>query len=69
MAVQIQGNVVGADHDPVVGAVDQVAVQRRVGGDGVAATHVACQRRTSAEHREASHHQYQDQQPGEGRRS
>jgi hypothetical protein len=60
VAVEIEGDVVSANHDPVVWAVDQVAVQRRVGGDGVAAAHVACQRRTSAKHREASHHQHQD---------
>jgi hypothetical protein len=48
---------VSADHDPVVGAVDQVAVQGRVGGDGVAAAHVACQRLTGADNAESSHHQ------------
>jgi hypothetical protein len=39
--VQIEGNVVGADHDAVVRAVEEIAVERRVGGDCVAAAHVA----------------------------
>jgi hypothetical protein len=37
VAVQIEGDVVGADHDPVVRAVEKVAVERRVGGDRLAA--------------------------------
>jgi hypothetical protein len=67
VAVEIQGDVVGTDHDAVVGAVDQVAVQGRVGGNGVAAAHVACQRRASTDHREAGHHQGEDHHPGQGR--
>jgi hypothetical protein len=55
---------VSADHDPVVGAVDQVAVQGRVGGDGVAAAHVACERLTGAENAESSHHQHKDYRLG-----
>ena len=35
--VQVEGDVVGSDDDPVAGAVDEIGVQRRVGGDGVAA--------------------------------
>ena len=35
VAVEVQGDVFSSDHDPVVGAVDQVAVQRCIGGDGV----------------------------------
>ena len=37
MAVQVEGDAVGPDHDPVVGAVDEVLVERGVGGDRVAA--------------------------------
>jgi hypothetical protein len=35
--VQVQGDVVGADDDPVVGAVGEVLVEDDVGGDRVAA--------------------------------
>ena len=37
VAVQVEGDVVGADDDAVVGAVDEVVVEGRVGGDRVAA--------------------------------
>ncbi len=47
--VEVEGNVVGADHDPVVRAVDQVAVKLRVGLDLVAAVHGAGERFTRAE--------------------
>ena len=40
VAVQVQSEVVGSDDDPVAGAVDQVAVERRVTGDDVAALHM-----------------------------
>ena len=47
--VDIQGDAVGADDDPVVRAVDQVAVKRRVGLDLVAAAQLAGGRLTGAE--------------------
>jgi hypothetical protein len=37
MAVQVERDVVGADHDPVVGAVGEVRDELRVHGDRVAA--------------------------------
>jgi hypothetical protein len=37
VVVQVEGDVVGADDDAVVGAVDEVVVEGRVGGDRVAA--------------------------------
>ena len=48
VAVEIEGDVVSADDDAVVWAVDEVAVQRCIGGDGVAAARVACQRLAAA---------------------
>ena len=41
MAVQVEGDAVGPDHDPVVGAVDEVLVKRGGGGDCVAAFRLA----------------------------
>ena len=40
VTVQVQGDVVGTDHDAVTGAVDQVRVERRVLRDHVAAVDV-----------------------------
>jgi sulfur carrier protein ThiS len=37
VAVQIEGDVVGADHDAVARTIDEVAVERRIGGDRLAA--------------------------------
>jgi hypothetical protein len=37
VAVEVKGDVVGSDHDPVVGTVDQVVVQRGVRRDGLPA--------------------------------
>jgi hypothetical protein len=53
VAVQIERDAVGADHDAVVRAVDEVAVERRVGGNRVAAAHVDLLRseRARSEHR------------------
>jgi hypothetical protein len=67
VAVEIEGDVVSANDDAVVGAVDQVAVQRRVGGDGVAAAHVAGQRLAAANNGAARHHQGEDHRPGNHR--
>jgi hypothetical protein len=58
--VQIEGNVVGSDHDSVVRAVEEIGVERRVGRDRVAAAHGASQRMTAAEDRD-SHHERTDQ--------
>src|SRR5215218_10315354 len=49
VAVEIERDVVGSDHDAVARAVHEVAVERRVGGDGVAAAHVARGRLTCGE--------------------
>jgi hypothetical protein len=40
MAIQVEGDVLGADHDSVVRAVDEVAVERRVRNDRVSTAHV-----------------------------
>ena len=45
---------VGPDHDAVVLAVDQIAVERRIGRDRVTATDVACQSLTTSPNPEAS---------------
>jgi hypothetical protein len=37
VAVQIERDAVGADHDAVVRAVDEVALERRIDGDRLAA--------------------------------
>src|SRR5215207_1748689 len=37
VVVQVERDIVGTDDDPVVGAVDEVVVEGRVGGDRVAA--------------------------------
>jgi hypothetical protein len=41
VAVQVERDVVGADHDPVPGAVGEVVVELRALRDGGAAAHVA----------------------------
>ena len=60
---------VGADQDAVVGAVEQVAVERRVGRDRVAAAHVARGRLTVAEGHQSSHGEREDHQGNAARRS
>src|SRR5215211_3534703 len=67
--VQIEGDVVGADDDADVGAVDEVLVEGRVGGDRVAALRLldsGCL--ASAEDDDAHHGQGQDQRKGDERR-
>jgi hypothetical protein len=49
VAVQIERDVIGADHDSIVWAVDQIAVERRVSDDRVATAHVRRERRTGAD--------------------
>src|ERR671910_1374970 len=68
VAVQIEGDVVCPDHDPVVRAVDEIAVERRVGRDRVAAADVARRRLTCAERepaaRQEDHHEGERLTPG-----
>ena len=66
VAVQIEGDVIGADHDPVVGAVDEVAVERRVGGDRVTALRLLVRglgpaQRQEADQRQGQYHREQDE--------
>src|SRR5215217_4451303 len=42
VAVEVEGDPVGADNDPVVWAVEEVGVQRGVGGDRLAAADLTC---------------------------
>src|SRR5918996_3073781 len=60
VAVHIQGDVVCPDHDAVVRTVDEVAVERRVGGDRGAAVDVAPPCSGTANDLEASHHKEDD---------
>src|SRR5436190_17698395 len=48
VAVQIEGDVIRPDQDPVVRAVDEILVEGRVGGDRVTAAHGDCVRRAAA---------------------
>ena len=49
MTGEVERDSVRADHDPVVGAVDEIAVEGGVGGDRVAAAHVVRQSAPAAE--------------------
>ena len=62
VAVQIEGDVVGTDHDSVVRAVKEVAVERRVDRDRVAATRLLVRGLGPAQRQQADHDQ------GQGRR-
>ena len=62
VAVQIEGDVVRTDDDAVVRAVDQVAVERCVGGDRVAAADMTRGRLTGAESDQPSHGQHEGHQ-------
>jgi hypothetical protein len=55
VSVQIQGDVVRANHDAVVRTVDEIGVERRVGGDGRAAGQVAGQRPAVAKSKRTGH--------------
>ena len=59
VAVEIEGDVVSADHDPVVRAVDEVAVEPRVGGDRVAALGLCVRSLGPVQRQEAEHGQGQ----------
>ena len=54
VAVQIERDVVGADHDAVVGAVDEIAAEGGVGCDRVAAVKVTRQSAIAAEKKDHS---------------
>ena len=60
VAVQVEGDVVGADHDAVVGAVDEVVVEGRVGGDRVAALGLLGGDRDVARTHEGNDHEGRD---------
>ena len=62
VAVQIEGDVVGTDHDSVVRAAKEVAVERRVDRDRVAALRLLVCGLGPAQRQEADHDQ------GQGRR-
>ena len=61
VSVEIERHPVGADHDPVVRAIDQVCVELRVGGDRVAAGHRASQRLFTAERKDSRDRSGQEQ--------
>ncbi len=58
--VEVEGDAVGTDHDPVAWAVDQVAVKLRVGLDLVAAAQLAGGRLTGARRENARKGEHQD---------
>ena len=62
VAVEVERDVIGGDDDPVVRAVDEVVVERRVGGDRRAAAHVAGGRLTGAGGQETPEGQHKERE-------
>src|SRR6476659_5494846 len=60
VAVQVERDVVRPDEDADFGAVDEVLMELRVGGDRVAAAHVGCMRWAAAEAHDGSRREGQD---------